>query len=210
MTSAEQALTRAEELLEAKRQLLEGPLPEDWMAKTRALLEEIRQLKSVEDFETFDAIVQLEMRRKGVEPLSEMCGCGHRQGVHNGSIGCLVGRDKWNARYRRTDKHCGCRGFIRKEEFERLQAEEAEERAEALETAEYWCTQCDQAVDDPTAKYECSECGTEFTYADEGTHQCPNCRRFAGKQDGDFCPDCGEELITGEEKRAQGGDDANG
>jgi len=133
----------------------------------------------------------------------EICICGHRRGHHN-SFMCCVGKEKWNRRANLNEPYCGCHGFVAAPTAEEAAEEAAEAaRLEEIEAADkivrkaqadLWCANCDEEVTEPTAKYECGNCGSEFTYADEGTHRCPDCGKFAAKMDGDFCPDCGEEI----------------
>ena len=72
----------------------------------------------------------------------------------------------------------------------------AKKQAERID-AEFWCESCDEAVD-PDTKYEC-QCGNEFGLEDVGSHQCPECGRFAAKAGENYCPECLEEVVTGEE-----------
>ena len=78
--------------------------------------------------------------------------------------------------------------------------EAAQKQAERLD-AEFWCESCDEAVD-PTTKYECGACGNEFGLEEVGSHKCPDCSRFAAKVGENFCPECLEEVVTGEEAAA--------
>ena len=82
---------------------------------------------------------------------------------------------------------------VSEEEHAKKQAERAD--------AEFWCESCDEAVD-PTTKYECNFCGNEFGLEDVGSHKCPDCSRFAAKVGENFCPECLEEVVTGEEAAA--------
>jgi len=72
-------------------------------------------------------------------------------------------------------------------------ADEQEARAEA----DFWCENCEQAVDEPDTRYECGNCGAEFGYEDEGSNRCPGCGKFASKTSDNACPTCGEELEAG-------------
>lgn len=68
------------------------------------------------------------------------------------------------------------------------------------EETELYCLNCDQVVDEDEAAairhYECGECGNTFTSEDGGGNGniCPDCNKFSSCRDGDFCPECGEEL----------------
>ena len=122
---------------------------------------------------------------------TEPCSCGHVRGDHSTAMHgrCVVGSPGWNHRNKLNLEPCSC---PRVEQVVDAIAEAVELEARKS-AAEFWCEACgDQA--EPTAKYACGNCGTEFTYADEGTHRCPDCGKFAAKMDGDFCSSCGEEL----------------
>ncbi len=86
------------------------------------------------------------------------------------------------------------------EAAERKAAKEAAKAAKALRDAsEFYCSSCDEVVDPDEGDiryYECGDCGSEFT-SDEGGgkgNQCPDCNKFAARREGDFCPNCEEEL----------------
>lgn len=194
----EAKVTRVQALIEERRAL--SSENDGWMEPYRRIRAEIAGIKSEVDLETFGEIRTLELRdhgasERGLTYMQQICFCGHRQGNH-GACGCTVGSVKWNQRNRRDDPHCGCQGFIEKTEAERIEAEEAEEKTRARDEAEFWCETCDDAVDefDLTVKYECGNCGGEFTYADESSNRCPDCGKFAGKIGDDHCPDCGDQV----------------
>ncbi len=195
MAKVVSAVDKVRALIAEKHELTsEG---DDWMEPYRRIRTEIAALKSVVDLETFDEIRALELadhglNEAGLDYSNQRCYCGHRRGAHS-LRGCHVGNEKWNTRNKRNDPRCDCRGFIEKSEYERAVAEEAEEHERRRAEAEHWCDNCDDAVDEPTTKYDCGNCGSEFTYEDEGTNRCPDCGKFAAKMDGAYCPDCGEE-----------------
>jgi DNA-directed RNA polymerase subunit RPC12/RpoP len=81
---------------------------------------------------------------------------------------------------------------------EEAEAELARERAEA----EFWCEDCQEAVDEPDTRYECGNCGAEFGYQDIDSNRCPDCGKFASKTSDNACPTCGEELQSGGEQSA--------
>ncbi len=170
-------------------------------AAWRRLDEQLAALKFAADMSTFEAIKDAERAARGVRGFAGLalrCACGHRSGFH-GLTGCQVGHVKWNRREGRNDPFCGCTGFLEAAEAARLAATEATERAAARAEADYWCTGCDEAIDeaDLTVRYECGNCGNEFTYADEGSNRCPECSRFATKVSETACPDCGEDVSEG-------------
>ena len=121
----------------------------------------------------------------------EPCVCGHRRGDHSTAMHgmCVVGRPSWNYRNRLTLERCPCNRFALVVDA----IAEAVERESRKSVADFWCEACDEEAE-PTAKYACGNCGSEFTYADEGSHRCADCGKFAAKMDGDFCSSCGEEL----------------
>ena len=123
--------------------------------------------------------------------LTEPCVCGHRRGDHSTALYglCMIGSSGWNHRNKLTLDRCTCPRF--KQVVDAIA--ESEEREARKSAADFWCETCGEQAE-PTAKYDCGSCGTEFTYADEGTHRCPDCGKFASKMEGDFCSDCGEEL----------------
>ena len=122
---------------------------------------------------------------------TELCSCGHTRGDHSTQRHgmCVVGNPSWNHRHKLNLEFCSCPRF---EQVVDAIAEAAEREARKS-AADFWCETCDEEAE-PTAKYACGNCGGEFTYADEGSHRCPDCGKFASKMDGDFCSDCGEEL----------------
>lgn len=66
----------------------------------------------------------------------------------------------------------------------------------AVQEVEVWvCPGCDHVFDEEpelTTLYECGNCGTTFSKEDEGSNRCPDCGKFAAKQDDGGCPECGE------------------
>ena len=184
-------------LLDEKRGLdLDAANFERW----KAIKAEIADIKAEVDLETFGAIRDLEMialgaSENGAASMRQICFCSHRRGSHR-TRGCSVGHEQWNKRNRRDDPYCSCQGYIEMAEAKRHEVEKAADREERKANAELWCESCDDEVEELTVKYECSYCGTEFTYADEGTHRCPECGKFASKLDGDFCPGCGDEVTA--------------
>lgn len=64
----------------------------------------------------------------------------------------------------------------------------------------YKCTECGEIAEDYAEKlYECNDCGTIFTRdnsADGGSHQCPDCNRFASKIADMACTSCEEGEVT--------------
>lgn len=85
-------------------------------------------------------------------------------------------------------------------EPEPVSDEETARKLEERADADFWCESCNEAVD-PTTKYECGGCGNEFGLEDVGSHKCPDCSRFASKVGEDFCPECLEEVVSGEEPK---------
>lgn len=58
----------------------------------------------------------------------------------------------------------------------------------------YRCTECREIQEESHGPvYECGGCGTTFSKEDEGTHQCPDCRRFASKLADDSLECCNAE-----------------
>lgn len=170
----------------------------EWMARLRGLKAEQKQLLAEAELEEyFEANAEL-MQLKGIGSYYKdgivRCTCGHPRGSHNSIRGCCVGNRAWNKRHGRGDPECFCRGFITPEEQARIHRIEVEEREAQRAESDHWCPECDGPVDEPTAKYECGNCGDEFTWADECTNRCPSCGKFAAKVEGDFCPDCGCEV----------------
>lgn len=61
----------------------------------------------------------------------------------------------------------------------------------------YWCSSCDQVVEEPEPKYECGSCGTEFTRsqsADGVGHNCPDCNKWGHVVEEAVCPECEEPV----------------
>jgi Zn finger protein HypA/HybF involved in hydrogenase expression len=122
------------------------------------------------------------------------CACGHLRGLTHNLTGCLVGREKFAQRTGTWDEpYCYCRGFVAAPSPWEVIADLAGDIVRKAE-ADFWCNECDDAVEEPATKYECGNCGAEFTDADEDSNRCPGCNRFAAKVDGDFCPNCGGEV----------------
>jgi len=72
-----------------------------------------------------------------------------------------------------------------------------DELAKARAEAEFWCDNCQEAVEEPDTRYECGNCGEEFGLEENGSHKCPGCGKFAAKVLDHACPNCGEELAEG-------------
>lgn len=68
--------------------------------------------------------------------------------------------------------------------------------ASAIAEVEVWvCPNCAEVfTEEPelTTLYECGNCGTTFSKEDEGSNRCPDCNKFAAKQDDGGCPECAE------------------
>src|SRR5439155_9542352 len=47
--------------------------------------------------------------------------------------------------------------------------------------------QCSCDDPEPSAQYECGECGEVFNEVDEGTNRCPSCNKFASRTDVEVC-----------------------
>lgn len=63
-----------------------------------------------------------------------------------------------------------------------------------VERADMWyCEPCEMFYDDEEAEadgplYECQHCGNTFNMGEAGSHQCPQCNKFASKLSDVACP----------------------
>jgi rRNA maturation endonuclease Nob1 len=61
----------------------------------------------------------------------------------------------------------------------------------------YWCTACDEEIDDPEPGYECASCGEQFVRSnssDGESNRCPTCNKFGAKIADVVCPSCFEQV----------------
>jgi predicted RNA-binding Zn-ribbon protein involved in translation (DUF1610 family) len=176
-------LDRARALV-AFRAVQGAMMGDDPRADFAAYVDAARELKEIErtcDIDTLNAISG-----------SPVCHCGHARGMHGAMTRCLVGHDKQNRSSGRNDPYCNCTWFMEAAEMARMLAEDAATRQANKAAAAFLCKSCDDGIDDPTERFECGNCGNE----QEESGNCEACGRFVGKMDGDYCPDCGDELTA--------------
>ena len=68
-----------------------------------------------------------------------------------------------------------------------------EDKDEEMGNDKTYCPVCEASVE-PTALYQCGNCGEEFNFDEYSTHRCPECGKFSTKILPYACPNCYSEL----------------